>query len=275
MKFHSYRFECNQNVSEILVALLSENNFSGFSEEENSLVAFISEDEKISEELISQIESLKIKFPSAEIIPDKNWNEEWESKISPIEIDDEVLVRTTFHKTEKKFPIEIIIQPKMSFGTGHHATTFMMIQLMLNYRNDFVGAKIFDFGAGTGILSIAAEKLGAKNILAIDNEEWAYENMIENFEMNKCANCIPQYFNQPPSSGNEFDIILANINRNVILEFLSPLQKLLKQEGKMFCSGFLPSDKEMIIEHAGNNSLSPVTSLEKDNWCAIVFEKKL
>ena len=259
----------------MLIALLSENNFSGFIEEENSLVAFIPETEKIPRELINQIDALGIRFPTPEIIHEKNWNEEWESKISPIEIEHEVLVRTIFHNSEKNFPIEIIIQPKMSFGTGHHATTHMMIQLMLKYRSNFPTANVFDFGAGTGILSIMAEKLGAKKILAIDNEEWAYENMIENFEMNKCANCIPQYFNQPPSSGNEFDIILANINRNVILEFLSPLQKLLKQEGKMFCSGFLPSDKEMIIEHAGNNSLSPVTSLEKDNWCAIVFEKKL
>lgn len=272
MNFISFKFKCTPEQSEILIAILSEKNFEGFQEEQNCLTAYISSSEKISEELIQQIEAFGINFPSPDIIPDKNWNEEWESKITPIEINDLVLIRTEFHRVEKKFPFEIIIQPKMSFGTGHHATTHMMIELMMEIKNDFKDASVFDFGAGTGILSIMAEQLGAKEILSIDNEEWAYENMIENFARNKSVKCIPELSDKPPATENKFDIILANINRNVILEFLPALKQTLKPLGIIFCSGFLPEDEIVIMQTAEKLNLKFSTRKFRENWMALVFK---
>ncbi|TSA51644.1 MAG: 50S ribosomal protein L11 methyltransferase [Sphingobacteriales bacterium] len=273
MNHQSYSFSCNQQQSDLLIALLSHNNFSGFLEEENSLTAFISADEKISDSLIQQLELLGINFPQPKLIAEKNWNEEWEKNFEPIEVEDEVLVRAAFHRVEKKFPFEIIIDPKMSFGTGHHATTYMMIQFMLEHKNDFHGSDVFDFGAGTGILSVMAEKLGAKNVLSIDHEEWAFENMKENFLKNNSVHCNALLADCPPDVSEKFDIILANINRNVIVEFFPSLQKLLKSSGKLFCSGFLPVDEVVITLQAEKINLKPVAHKTKDNWSAIVFQK--
>lgn len=242
-------------------------------EEENSLTAFISSEEKISDSLIQQLDLLEINFPEPRLIEEKNWNEEWEKNFEPIEVDDEVLVRAPFHRVEKKFLLEIIIEPKMSFGTGHHATTYMMIQFMLEHKNDFREAEVFDFGAGTGILSVLAGKLGAKNVLSIDHEEWAFENMKENFLKNNSIHCLPVLADCPPDEAERFDIILANINRNVIVEFFPLLQKLLKPNGKLFCSGFLPVDEVVITLHAEKINLKPVAHKTKDNWSAIVFQK--
>ncbi len=273
MIFSSFKFSCTPEQSEILIAILSGNNFEGFLEDENYLTAYVPSEEKITDELMEQIKSLGINFPLPEIIPEKNWNEEWESKITPIEIDGQVLIRTEFHAVEKKFPYEIIIQPKMSFGTGHHATTHMMIELMLENKNDFINTTVFDFGAGTGILSIMAEQLGAKEILSIDNEEWAYKNMIENFARNNSNHCMPQLSNQPLMSENKFDIIIANINRNVILEFLSSLSHSLKPNGLLFCSGFLPEDEKVIKESAENITLNFIDRKLRNNWVALIFKK--
>ncbi len=272
MNFISFRFLCSSEESEILIAILSENNFEGFQEEENSLTAYISSNENIPYELLQQVESFGIKFPSHEIVPDKNWNEEWESKITPIEINDGVLIRTEFHRVEKKFPYEIIIQPKMSFGTGHHGTTHMMIELMLENKNVFKDSTVFDFGARTGILSIMAEQLGAKEILSIDNEEWAYKNMLENFSRNNSTHCTPQLANQPPSTENKFDIILANINRNVISEFLPSLKQTLKPLGIIFCSGFLPEDEIVIMQEAEILNLKFSNRKFRENWMALLLK---
>lgn len=160
----------------------------------------------------------------------------------------------------------------MSFGTGHHATTHMMIEFMLENKYDFKDATVFDFGAGTGILSIMAEQLGAKEILSIDNEEWAYENMIENFARNNSMHCTPQLANHPPETENKFDIILANINRNVILEFLPALKQTLKPLGIIFCSGFLPEDEIVIMQAAEKLNLKFIARKFRENWMALVFK---
>lgn len=160
----------------------------------------------------------------------------------------------------------------MSFGTGHHATTHMMIELMLENKNDFIDAAVFDFGAGTGILSIMAEQLGANKILSIDNEEWAYENMIENFARNKSVKCLPELSDKPPVIEKKFDIILANINRNVILEFLPVLKQTLKPLGIIFCSGFLPEDEIVIMQAAEKLNLKYSNRKFHENWMALVFK---
>lgn len=273
MNFSSFKFSCSTEQSDILIAVLSENGFEGFLEEENFLTAYSTSEKNISEALIQKLTQIGIAIPKPELVPDKNWNEEWESKITPIEINNEVLIRTTFHNVEKHFPIEIIIEPKMSFGTGHHATTHMMVELMLINRISFKGATVFDFGAGTGILSVMAEKLGSLEVQAMDHEHWAYENMLENFERNKTAKCIPILADQPVLESEKFDIILANINRNVILEFLPSLSNNLKPNGLLFCSGFLPEDEIAITQSAENLTLKFIDRKFQDNWMAMIFKK--
>ncbi len=273
MNFFSFKFSCSPEQSDILIAVLSENGFEGFLEEENFLTAYSTSEKNITEALIQKLAQIGIAIPKPELVPDKNWNEEWESKITPIEINNEVLIRTTFHSVEKHFPIEIIIEPKMSFGTGHHATTHMMVELMLMNRISFKGATVFDFGAGTGILSVMAEKLGSLEVQAMDHEHWAYENMLENFERNKTAKCIPILADQPVLESKKFDIILANINRNVILEFLPSLSNNLKPNGLLFCSGFLPEDEIAITQSAENLTLKFIDRKFQDNWMAMIFKK--
>ncbi len=273
MNFFSFKFSCSPEQSDILIAVLSENGFEGFLEEENFLTAYSTSEKNITEALIQKLAQIGIAIPKPELVPDKNWNEEWESKITPIEINNEVLIRTTFHSVEKHFPIEIIIEPKMSFGTGHHATTHMMVELMLINRISFKGATVFDFGAGTGILSVMAEKLGSLEVQAMDHEHWAYENMLENFERNKTAKCIPILADQPVLESEKFDIILANINRNVILEFLPSLSNNLKPNGLLFCSGFLPEDEIAITQSAENLTLKFIDRKFQDNWMAMIFKK--
>ena len=273
MNFFSFKFSCSPEQSDILIAVLSENGFEGFLEEENFLTAYSTSEKNITEALIQKLAQIGIAIPKPELVPDKNWNEEWESKITPIEINNEVLIRTTFHSVEKHFPIEIIIEPKMSFGTGHHATTHMMVELMLMNRISFKGATVFDFGAGTGILSVMAEKLGSLEVQAMDHEHWAYENMLENFERNKTAKCIPILADQPVLESEKFDIILANINRNVILEFLPSLSNNLKPNGLLFCSGFLPEDEIAITQPAENLTLKFIDKKFQDNWMSMIFKK--
>ena len=270
----SYSIACNSAQSEILIAVLSKNNFNGFQEEEKLLIAYTDSEKNMTPELIYQFKLLGITIPSSEIIPDKNWNEMWESKIVPIEINDQVLIKTTFHLVEKKYPIEIIIDPKMSFGTGHHATTHMMIEFMLENKSLFSDSVVFDFGAGTGILSILAEKSGAAEILAIDHEEWAFNNMNENFERNNATKCIAELSSMPPDTDNKFDLILANINRTVILEFFSSIAQILKPDGILFCSGFLTDDEKLITQAAEKLNLNFIDRKFRENWMAIQFKKQ-
>ena len=211
--------DINSELSGILVAQLANIDFEGFEESENQLKAYIASDNYNELIMSSMLERFKCKF-SISIVPDQNWNALWESNFEPVIVDDFCEVRAHFHTPTNSTTHEIIITPKMSFGTGHHATTYMMIQQMRNI--EFVNMSVADFGTGTAILAILAEKLGSKKVWAIDYDEWSIRNAEENIIRNNCCKIqLKQSDNFSPTEN--FDVILANINKNVILDNLNSL----------------------------------------------------
>jgi ribosomal protein L11 methyltransferase len=260
-----------QNVSaeqsDMLVAHLAELGFDGFEETENALKAFITEEQFSNEEIATMLAPMKLVY-STEAIASKNWNEEWEKNFEPVIVDDFVAVRADFHAPIKNVEHEIVITPKMSFGTGHHATTFLMMQQMR--KIDFKNKTVFDFGTGTGILAILAEKLGAVSVFAIDNDEWSIENAKENADKNSCG-VIDILLENEPAGKETFDIILANINKNVILTYLSVLVNRLNENGQLLLSGLLKEDEADILEAAKQLPVRYISTTHKNNWICITF----
>jgi len=252
---------------EILVAELLSTGFESFQEEPWQLKAFVQEqafNKKEVEEILHRYELVY----ALESVPIKNWNEEWEKNFTPVVIGDWCSVRASFHEPNKKAKFEIVINPKMSFGTGHHATTYQMLEMMkgVNLRD----AAVLDFGTGTGILAIMADKLGAKEVLAIDMDEWSIENARENLEINNCSRVhLLQKDNIPVDKS--FNIILANINRNVILEDLPAMCKILEAKGKILLSGLMEADFEMVNNEASILGLHLQIKGEKSGWISLRY----
>ena len=214
------------------------------------------------------INPLKLTYTSS-VIEQQNWNAQWESSFEPIVINDFVAIRAGFHKPNKNVKHEIIITPKMSFGTGHHATTYMMIEQMqsLNFSNKTV----VDFGTGTGILAILAEKMGAISIDAIDYDEWSIENARENVAANNCdkINLIKA---ETISTGTVYDLILANINLNVILLNLPVIKDISKKGSQILLSGFIASDEMKMTDTLTENNMTAIQTVKKGEWiCMRVF----
>ena len=255
----------SSNQSDILIALLNEIGFNGFEEEKSNLKAFIPEANFDKPAFEKNIESLQISF-SETLIEETNWNQIWESSFEPVVVDDFVAVRADFHEPVNNVKHEIVITPKMSFGTGHHATTYMMMQQMGEVN--FKGKKVFDFGTGTGVLAILAEKLGAKNIIAIDNDDWCIENANENIKRNSCMAIELQHANTTDMK-KQFDIILANINKNIILENLELLQKQLIPGGILLLSGLLSCDEKEIVSTCNKFGFKCDIAIERHNWLFI------
>ncbi len=255
--------------AEILIAALSDIKFYAFEQEENSLKAYIHEkdlDEKGLKEMVGSAT-----FFTKKIILEENWNRQWESSIQPVIVHDFAAIRPSFHGPIKNVKHDLVITPKMSFGTGHHATTFLMIEGM--EKIDFVDKTVIDFGTGTGILAILAEKCGASNVVAIDNDEWSINNAKENIAANKCKNINLK--KQDDLCGIEpVDIILANINLNVLSEAAWSLSFLLSSGSLLLTSGYLLKDKKKlqnILEP--RNVFTSVINL-KDDWVSVLFQKK-
>lgn len=259
--------ELQPEQKEILIAQFADAGFEGFEETENGLDAFISK--KIFDTvLVNEIAAKYNLSYTSENIAAANWNAIWESNFDPVVVEDYVVVRAGFHApvSDKKF--EIIITPKMSFGTGHHATTYMMMQMMREI--EFADKTVFDFGTGTGVLAILAEKEGAASVIAIDNDDWSIENAAENFEMNACKKIqLEKASSVFPEK--KFDIILANINKNVILENFSALNSQLNKGGNLLLSGLLEGDREDILKIAVQNKLVLFKELNKKNWICLNF----
>ncbi|WP_171606550.1 50S ribosomal protein L11 methyltransferase [Limnovirga soli] len=253
-------------ASDILVAQLSELGFDGFEENENALIAYCAES-MYNAEAINELLEGNYSY-TKELIAKINWNEEWEKNFSPVVVDDFVGVRAHFHEPISGVFHEIVITPKMSFGTGHHATTHMMMQQMQGL--DFTGKKVFDFGTGTGILAILAEMLGATEIYAIDNDEWSVENAAENISNNACTK-IQLALNDNPVLLPQYDIILANINKNVILAFFDMLKTGLKPNGQLLVSGLLAEDENDIVLAANALGLKFVQIIQRDKWISLLF----
>ena len=262
-----------QNISteqsELLIAELSMIGFEGFEEDENLLKAFIPE-EDFDEAVIDEIVARNNVSYNQTTIEETNWNAVWESNFEPITVDDFVGIRAHFHEPMKGVGHEIVITPKMSFGTGHHATTFMMIQQMREI--DFKKKTVFDFGTGTGILAILAERLGADKILAVDNDDWSIENTKENLERNNCTK-VELKKAEDASTNQNFDIILANINKNVILDNFLVLTQQLKKDGVLLLSGLLAEDEKDIAIAAGKFSLVMGKITKNNNWISIRFSR--
>ena len=255
---------------EILIALLTGVGFTGFEENGKALVACIPLSD-FDESSFQEIVTGQFSY-SSKIVEPKNWNEEWERSFSPVIVDDYCAIRASFHSPVSSVAHEIIITPKMSFGTGHHATTYLMIRLMKDLP--FTNRTALDFGTGTGVLAILAEKLGASSITAIDNDNWSVENAKENIAANRCHR-IQVLESSAPPSGAAYDIILANINKNVILAQMAAMEQHLKGGGVLIVSGLLMEDKNEIADKAATSNLTIVHSEYKDSWLALILKRKM
>ncbi len=257
--------------TEALIAVLDNFNFEGFEETDFCLKAFIAED-KLDDESIATITQLfpDILFKKSSI-ENINWNQQWEENFHPVIVGEFVAIRAHFHLPITDVQHEIIITPKMSFGTGHHATTHMMIELM--QAINFEDKKIVDFGTGTGVLAILAEKMGAAEVLAIDNDEWSIENSKENFVQNNCV-AIKIVLDDSIKTPDIFDVILANINLNIILSNFNTIARTANDDAIILLSGFLKQDEEAIKNALIANNLGYKNTLQRGEWIAITAENK-
>jgi ribosomal protein L11 methyltransferase len=265
--------QCNSELAELLTAELSYAGFDTFMETESGLEAY-AEAESFNK---NETESILRKYSeisnfSFDKIEKRNWNEEWEKSYEPINVDDRCLIRAEFHRPEKKFPYEIIITPKMSFGTGHHQTTYLMIrsQMKIDHQNK----RVMDAGCGTAILSIMACKLGAGEVEAFDIDEWSVVNGNENTALNNCANInIQQGTIEQLKLSGKFDIILANINKNVLLNEIKIYSSYLEKGGQLLLSGFYTRDIPDLIRESAIHNLNEVFRDERETWATLLLRK--
>ena len=260
-----------QPAVEILIAELGYAGFESFVETQEGVTAYIQKEEWQPAILdgihILKSEEFKISYTSEEIAQ-TNWNAEWEKSFQPIIVDNQCVVRAPFHPKQDT-TYDIIIEPKMSFGTGHHETTHMMIQHIL--KNNFKGKSVLDMGCGTGVLAILTEKRGALKIDAIDIDNWCYLNSIENTERNHCKNVSVYEGDVNLLKSKSYDTIIANINRNILLKDLESYIGCLNPNGELYLSGFYKDDISLIKEKCNMHGLKHVETLEKNHWVALKF----
>ncbi|HNP50124.1 MAG TPA: 50S ribosomal protein L11 methyltransferase [Bacteroidia bacterium] len=274
MDYLEVRFYNDVSLNEALIAWLGESDFQMFEEHEDGISAFIPEqdykEEKVAE-LIRHIPGNEnIRFEKS-FIKDRNWNKEWESNFEPVTISDILYIRAPFHEAAKNGLREIVIEPKMSFGTGHHATTALMIELMA--EPDFKGKSVLDMGCGSGVLAIFAKQLEADDVLAVDIDDWSIENTRENCLRNQAPSIRIQKGDVNVLGMEHFDFILANINRNVLLNDLNVYCSVLKSGGSLLISGFLTEDIDLLVEKASTFGLKKETEKRKEAWAALRFIK--
>ena len=271
MEYIEIRFLCTPAMSEILIAFLGSANFDLFEELEDGLKAYAPSKVYNEEEMQAAIANIpgseNIKFEKT-LIEEQNWNSQWESNFEPVTIADRIHIRAPFHP-KQDYETELIIEPKMSFGTGHHATTSMMTELMLSLQ--LASKNVLDMGCGSGILAILAAKFNAGKILAVDNDSWAIENCKENCLRNDTAQIETLKGESEILSGRNFDIILANINRNVLLADMTRYKSSLNKGGHLLLSGFLKEDRKLILDKAVESGLKFEKETEKLNWLAMQF----
>ena len=265
---YDFKIEPIQPASEILIAELGDAGFESFVETAEGVTAYIQKDDwyaAILEDIfILNSDEFKITYDFNEI-EQTNWNEEWEKNFNPIVVDELVTVRAPFHE-KPKTKYDLIIEPKMSFGTGHHETTHMMIQHIL--KNDFEGQSVLDMGCGTGVLAILAEKVGATQLDAIDIDNWCYLNSLENVERNNCKNISVFQGDVSLLKNQKYDTIIANINRNILLQDVAIYSNCLNKNGSLFLSGFYEDDLELISTTCSENGLIFEGKVLKNRWVA-------
>lgn len=258
--------------SDILIAELGELGFESFVENESGVMAYILEkdwkEDLLDDLFVLQNEEVSIAWTQKNI-PQQNWNAEWEKNFHPIDVDGVCTVRAPFHPRED-VQYDIVIEPKMSFGTGHHETTYMMMKRMLNL--DFHNKSVLDMGCGTGVLAILAKMRGAMHVDAIDIDEWCFINTQENIVRNNCKDIDAFQGDVGLLAGKKYDIILANINRNILLKDIPEYTKALNKKGILLLSGFYSEDLEGIKMACDSVKLNFIDNLEKNNWVAALYK---
>lgn len=252
---------------DIVVAELGEIGFESFVESEEGVDAYIQES-LFNEELMKNLScfnhtDFKVTYIK-NFIKEQNWNEVWEQSFDPINVNDQCMVRAPFHEPNATIEFDIIIEPKMSFGTGHHETTFLMIQELVGM--DLNAKTVLDMGCGTGVLAILAEQKNAAKILAVDIDDWAFENTVDNIAKNNCSKIEVLKGGAECIQNKKFDVVIANINRNILLQDLKNYSNTLNKNGHVLLSGFFSSDKDLLMEEANKNGLTLSTINSKNDW---------
>jgi ribosomal protein L11 methyltransferase len=273
MDYFQYTITTDPAQNEVLIAMVSHLPFDTFEESETGFNAYMPaslQSEEHDEELLDLQSQFDFQFQKT-LIPGQNWNEIWESNFHPVIVGRFCGIRADFHEPLVGMAHELVINPKMAFGTGHHETTFSVIELMQGIH--FEEKTVLDYGCGTGVLAILASKLGAAEAEAVDIEIESFRNTIENSAINGVFNIQPFHGTLQTVPGSDFDIILANINRNVILDSLDSLYKLLKPEGFLVVSGFVSDDEQLMAEALQKHGFSILETKRKNNWLAMKTQK--
>ncbi len=260
------------DFAEIMMAELAELGFESFVETDEGLEAYIQEDIFNDLDIKKMLESYAERTPISyafKQIAKQNWNEEWEKNFQPISIGDDIYVRANFHEAQPSFLYEIIITPKMSFGTGHHETTSMVMEHQLTIPHK--DKKVLDIGTGTGILAVLASKLGAVHISAFDIDEWSVENTIENIALNNAPNIAVRLGTIENEPQEKYEIVLANINRNILLQQIPAYSTFMAAGASLVISGFYEADIADIQAVAESVGLKKVAQLSKNQWASVVF----
>jgi len=265
----------SSNEREILLARLSLIGFEGFVEKDDLIQAYIQEEAFSGESLNQLIDELsgsgmRVQYRFHKTA-DQNWNEEWEKKFLPVVIKDKVLIRAPFHDAGNDLPCTLIIEPKMSFGTGHHHTTRLMIEEVMDH--DLTGKKVLDMGCGTGVLGIYACHLGAEWVLGVDHDQWAYENAMENVERNGTKSMEVRLGNVGQLTDLMFDVVLANITRNTLIRDIPEYCKHMNHGGLLVVSGILTEDVQFVLNAAYQSGLDHRNTREESNWISLSFVK--
>jgi ribosomal protein L11 methyltransferase len=278
-RFKDFLITAEPFNAEILTSILWQLNIDGLVEEVNCIHVYVSETSIISldnvKEELEKLKEQKLLFNytvEETLIQDKNWNEEWEKTINVIKVSDKIIIKPTFREYEKTGDeIVITIDPKMSFGTGEHQTTKLVLRLLEKYAS--AGRKMLDVGSGTGVLAIAALKLGASTAIAVDNDEWCLDNAKENAQLNNVTDRLEVRIGVIDDiKENNFDLITANIQKNILLEICSSIHQKIKQGGTVILSGLLETDEDDIIKHYSDAGFKLIEKTQMDEWISIVFK---
>ncbi|MBR6847096.1 MAG: 50S ribosomal protein L11 methyltransferase [Bacteroidales bacterium] len=258
---------------DMLTTMLGDLGFDSFMDDDMTLKAYCTEDQRDDqavEELLRMEVFHGVKLLNVEAMPEKDWNELWEASYQPVVVNERCRVRAPFHEPDPSFEFDLVIEPKMSFGTANHETTAQIITLML--ETDFQGKEVLDMGSGTAVLAILAKKLGAAKTVAIDNDEWAYRNAFTNVALNG-INDIEIVLGDASAIKGTFDVVLANINRNILLRDMHCYVDAMRPQAHIFFSGFYEEDLQSIKEEAAHLGLSYKRHLAKNRWVAAEFVK--
>ncbi|WP_299680175.1 50S ribosomal protein L11 methyltransferase [uncultured Tenacibaculum sp.] len=270
---YSFVVEPKQPAIEILIAELGEKNFESFVENETGLLAYIQKkdwkEDVLEEIFILESTEFEITYEFKEV-EQTNWNEEWEKHFNPIQVEDKVSIRAPFHENPN-LEYDIVIEPKMSFGTGHHETTYMMIQHLIGLN--LQDKKVLDMGCGTGVLAIFAEMKGANPIDAIDIDNWCYVNSLENVERNSCKNITVLEGDAELLVNRKYDVIIANINRNILLKDMNAYMSCISEKGILLLSGFYKEDIPIIDKEVSKYGMTLDVVIERNNWVSLKYIK--